>query len=161
MKNKKKIFFILCIATIIFMVFMLIPDKTTQEDGQQTVTQNLQHNVTDGSADNKPSNIPQPSKTDEWDSNEFEEDKETEILGTFARKVDDEITVFIYFDRDGVLLRETHKGSDVTKELGRYQLSESTLTMDGAVYDFSRDGDNIIIDGKTWEYLDGIILSVV
>lgn len=143
------------------MVFMLIPDKTTQEDGQQTVTQNSQHNVTDGSADNKPSNIPQPSKTDEWDSNEFEEDKETEILGTFARKVDDEITVFIYFDRDGVLLRETHKGSDVTKELGRYQLSESTLTMDGAVYDFSRDGDNIIIDGKTWEYLDGIILSVV
>ena len=97
------------------MVFMLIPDKTTQEDGQQTVTQNSQHNVTDGSADNKPSNIPQPSKTDEWDSNEFEEDKETEILGTFARKVDDEITVFIYFDRDGVLLRETHKGSDVTK----------------------------------------------
>lgn len=161
MDRKKKVFMALCIVTVAFVLFMFIPDNDTPKDLQAMddnipLTNEAEKPAVDGTDES-----PNLEKTDEWDSEEFVEDKETEILGTFARKTEADTTVFIYFDREGVLLRETHKGSDVKKELGRYSLSSSTLNIDGDEHTFDRDGDNIVIDGKMWEYLEGVILSVV
>lgn len=160
MNNRKKIFIILCVVTIAFVAFMLLPDGEQAKVIQNEDNQNPPASVIEKSDEEITSDTSFSEKTDEWNSTEFEEDKETEILGTFARKEGNK-TVFIYFDRDGVLLREIHEASDVKKELGRYRLSGSVLTMDDTDYDFARKGDDIIIDGKTWEYLDDVILSII
>ena len=159
MNKNAKIFLILCIALIAFVIIMFIPDSDPKEDGTQTEIGIRQENA-DETIKNDDILNTSPSRIEEWDAEEFVEDKETEILGTFARK-SGAATVFIYFDREGILLRETHEGDYVEKELGRYKLTGSVLNIDGEEHDFKRDGDDIVIDGKVWEYLEGVILSAI
>ena len=130
--NQKKILLVICLLAAGLAVFLLWLNDT-----------------------GKGADAPLDAKT------EFAEDETSEILGTFARKEAGK-TIFIYFDRQNTFLREVHDGDEVTKELGSYHLRKNgTLNFGNEDCSFERDGDDIIIDGKRWEYCDGLILSVV
>lgn len=153
--NKK--FIILCVVVTAITLFLLLPIGDS-EHGEDARKENDVKNTTlaEENAEDTP-----PLYIDEWDEEEFIEDKESEILGTFARKIDNR-TVFMYFDREGLLLYEIHEASELTeKEICGYKLLDSKLNIGGAWYEFERDGDDIYIDGEKWEYLEGVILSFV
>ena len=145
--NQKKILLVICLLAACLAVFLLWPNDTGNEADAPFAAK----------TDDKPLRI----DADEWDEDEFAEDETSEILGTFARKEAGK-TIFIYFDRQNTFLREVHDGDEVTKELGSYHLRKNgTLNFGNEDCSFERDGDDIIIDGKRWEYCDGLILSVV
>lgn len=154
--NQKKILLVICLLAAGLAVFLLWPNDTGKGadaplDAKTEDAEDFQK------ADDKPLCI----DADEWDEDEFAEDETSEILGTFARKEAGK-TIFIYFDRQNTFLREVHDGDEVTKELGSYHLRKNgTLNFGNEDCSFERDGDDIIIDGKRWEYCDGLILSVV
>lgn len=155
--DKKKAFLLLCILAVLLAVFLLFPggNETHGADGEIQKEEIAE-------SENQESKEEKPLRISEWDEEEFAEDKESEILGTFARKEADTI-VFLYFDRQETYLKEVHRGEEITKELGSYHLkSEGTiLNMGEDDFTFQRDGSDIIIDGCRWEFLEGIILSVV
>ncbi len=154
--NQKKILLVICLLAAGLAVFLLWPKDTGK--GADTPLDAKTEDAEDyQKADDKPLRI----DADEWDEDEFAEDETSEILGTFARKEAGK-TIFIYFDRQNTFLREVHDGDEVTKELGSYHLRKNgTLNFGNEDCSFERDGDDIIIDGKRWEYCDGLILSVV
>lgn len=149
--NKK--FIILCVIVAVVTVFLLIPINSEDYEPSETGKENL-------SREKETENLDENQAIEEWNPDEFSEDKKDEILGTFARKREGK-TFFIYFDREGLLLYEIHDGDKTEKEIGRYKLRENELNIDGKFHEFDRNGDNIIIDGKEWEYLEGVILSFV
>lgn len=154
--KEKKAFFILCVFAVVLCVFLLFPlGQDAHGEGEQGKTAENDMIYEEKNAEESP-----PLYISEWDEDEFSEDKEEEILGTFARKEKEE-TIFIYFDRQDTYLKEIHRGEESEKELGSYHLKGDVLTLGGADFSFERDGDDLIIDGKRWEYLDGIILSIV
>ncbi len=157
--NKK--FIILCVivtAITVFLLFPVLPPTGDGERGEDAQDENSVKNTT--LAEKNAEDMP-PLYIDEWDEDEFAEDKESELLGTFASKIDNR-TIFIYFDREGLLLYEIHEGDDETeKEICGYNLLDSKLNIGGTWYEFERDGDDIYIDGEKWEYLEGVILSFV
>lgn len=156
--DKKKAFLLLCILAVLLAVFLLFPggNETHGADGE------IQKEEIAKESENQESKEEKPLRITEWDEEEFAEDKKSEILGTFARK-EAEAIVFLYFDRQETYLKEVHRGEEITKELGSYHLkSDGTiLNMGEDDFTFQRDGSDIIIDGCRWEFLEGIILSVV
>ena len=154
--NQKKILLVICLLAAGLAVFLLWP-KDTGKGADAPLDAKTEDAEDFQKADDKPLRI----DADEWDEDEFAEDETSEILGTFARKEAGK-TIFIYFDRQNTFLREVHDGDEVTKELGSYHLrKKGTLNFGNEDCSFERDGDDIIIDGKRWEYCDGLILSVV
>lgn len=151
--NKK--FIILCVIVIAITVFLLIP-----ADSEPLGNDIAEENEKVGEYDDITTDRSKESDIDEWDSDEFAADKESEIIGTFARKIDNR-TVFMYFDREGLLLYEIHEGEETEKEICGYKILDSKLNIGGTWYEFERDGDDIYIDGEKWEYLEGVILSFV
>lgn len=154
--NQKKILLVICLLAAGLAVFLLWP-KDTGKGADAPLDAKTEDAEDFQKADDKPLRI----DADEWDEDEFAEDETSEILGTFARKEAGK-TIFIYFDRQNTFLREVHDGDEVTKELGSYHLRKNgTLNFGNEDCSFERDGDDIIIDSKRWEYCDGLILSVV
>lgn len=155
--NQKKILLVICLLAACLAVFLLWPSDDTGKESDASLDAKTEDAEDYQNADDKPLRI----DADEWDEDEFAEDETSEILGTFARKEAGK-TIFIYFDRQNTFLREVHDGDEVTKELGSYHLRKNgTLNFGNEDCSFERDGDDIIIDGKRWEYCDGLILSVV